>query len=53
MRQIRNTHKTLVGKNEGKRLIEDLDVDGTIIIELILETRGGNLWIRFIWLRIG
>jgi len=31
---------------------EDLDVDGRIILEWILRTLCGKVWIRCIWLRV-
>jgi hypothetical protein len=31
----------------------DLDVDGKIILELILGKQGGKIWIGLIWLKIG
>jgi hypothetical protein len=40
----------LVGKPEGKRLLEDLDIDGTIIVKLTLKKIS---WIAFIWLMMG
>jgi hypothetical protein len=33
--------------------LEDLGVDGKIILEWILGNYGGKVWTRFIWLRIG
>jgi hypothetical protein len=41
----------LVGNSEGKRPPEDLDLDGRIILEWILEKQG-EVWTGFIWLRI-
>jgi hypothetical protein len=32
-----NVYRVLVGKPEGKRSLEDLDVGGRIILKLILE----------------
>jgi hypothetical protein len=37
---------------KGKDLLEDLDVDGKIILEWILGKRSGKVWIRFMCLRI-
>jgi hypothetical protein len=34
-------------------LLENLGVDGKIILEWILWKWGGRLWNRFIWLRVG
>jgi len=33
--------------------LEELSVDGRIILKLISEKRGRKLWTGFIWLRIG
>jgi len=41
------------GNLKGIDLLEDLDVDGTILLEWILEKEGGRLWSGYIWLRIG
>jgi len=35
-REVKNAHKVLVGKPEGKRHLEDLHVDGRIVLECIL-----------------
>jgi hypothetical protein len=42
----------LVGKPEGKRPLEDLDVDGRIILEWISGKLCGKVWTGFIWLRM-
>jgi hypothetical protein len=46
---MRNIHKILVGKPEGKSRSEDLSVDGEIILEWILGKEGGKVWTGFIW----
>jgi hypothetical protein len=38
---------------KGRDHSEDLGVDGMIILEWMLEKRGGKLWIGFVWLRTG
>jgi hypothetical protein len=43
----------LVGKREGKSHLEDLDVDGRIILKSILGKQVLRVWNAFIWLRIG
>jgi hypothetical protein len=40
-------------KPEGKDNLEDLDVDGRIILKCILGIYCGKLWTGFIWFRIG
>jgi hypothetical protein len=36
MGEMRNAYNILVGKLEGKSYLEDVDVDGKIILECIL-----------------
>jgi hypothetical protein len=50
--EIRNAYEISVGKPEGKYHVEDLGVDGRIILERILGKLGGEVWIGFIWLGI-
>jgi hypothetical protein len=38
---------------EGRDHLEDLDIDGKIILECILGKYDVKLWTGFIWLRIG
>jgi hypothetical protein len=38
---------------KGRELFEDLGVDVRIILELILGKEGREVWIGFIWLRVG
>jgi len=33
--------------------LEDLGVDGRVILELVLGKQGGKVWGVFIWLRMG
>jgi hypothetical protein len=45
MEEMRNAHKLLVRKPEWKRPLErPTHIYGRIILECILEKRGGNLW---------
>jgi hypothetical protein len=37
MGEIRNAHKILIGESGGKTHLGDLDVDGRIILQLILK----------------
>jgi hypothetical protein len=38
---------------KGRDHLEDLSIDGRIILERILGKYDGNIWTGFIWLRIG
>jgi len=38
---------------KGRECLEDLDVDGRIILEWILEIQGGKVWTGCFWFRIG
>jgi hypothetical protein len=40
MGEMRNTYEMLVWEPEGKRLLEDLGLDGGIILKWILEKTG-------------
>jgi hypothetical protein len=51
--EMRNAFKIVVGKPEGKNHLEDLGIDGRIILKLILWKWGGSVWIRFIWFGTG
>jgi hypothetical protein len=42
MGEMRNTNKILVGKSEGKIHLEDLGIDGRIILKWILRNRLGG-----------
>jgi hypothetical protein len=46
----RNAYRILVGKPEGNKSLEDLDVDDAIL-KWLLES--GVVWIGSIWLRLG
>jgi hypothetical protein len=50
---MRNANEIWRGKPEGKRPLEDLGVDGRIILEWILGKWGGVVSNGFIWLRLG
>jgi hypothetical protein len=38
---------------KGRDRLEDLGIDGKIMLECILGKQGGRMWTGFIWLRIG
>jgi len=44
MGDMRNACNIFIGKHEGERPLEDIGVDGKIILEWILGKWGGNLW---------
>jgi len=48
-----NLNRIFIGMPEGKNHSEDLGIGVKIILERILGKRGGKMWTRFIWLRIG
>jgi hypothetical protein len=52
-RVVDDEYKFFVGKYEWKKPLEDLVVDGRIILKWILGKQGSRVWIRLIWLRIG
>jgi hypothetical protein len=53
VREMRNAYKILDGKPERNRQLEDIGVDGKIILEWILGKWGRKMWTGCIWLRIG
>jgi hypothetical protein len=44
MGEVRDKYKILVGRHEGKRPPEDLDIDVRITLELILGKQSGKVW---------
>jgi hypothetical protein len=52
MGETRNAYRILVGKPEGKRLLESSEVGGRIILKWILELQDRVVWTGLIWLRI-
>jgi hypothetical protein len=46
-------HRVLVRKPEGRYYLEDLGIDGRIILKMILRKSCCMLWTGFMWLRIG
>jgi hypothetical protein len=41
------------GNLKGRNHLENLGVDGRIILKWVLKKWGGKVWSRLIWLRIG
>jgi hypothetical protein len=49
----RGVYRILVGRTEGKRPPENLDVEVRKILKWILKTLNGEAWTALNWLRIG
>jgi hypothetical protein len=46
-------YSVLVGRREGKSHLEDLSVDGRIMLKWIFKMWDEEVWTRLIWLRTG
>jgi hypothetical protein len=49
----RNAYMVLVGRSEGKRVLEDLSIDRIIILKWIFKNRDRAAWMELIWVRTG
>jgi hypothetical protein len=52
MERMKNVYKILFGKSEGRDYSENLGIDDRIILERLLGTKGGKVWIECICIRI-
>jgi hypothetical protein len=52
MWERKGPYTILVGNPGGKVKLEDLDVDGKIVLNLIFNKSFGMVWAAMIWLRI-
>jgi len=46
-------YRVLVGKPERKDHLEEINIDGSIILKCIFKKWDGKAWTELIWLRIG
>jgi hypothetical protein len=53
MGDMTNVHKIYPEYLKERYYLEDLDVEGRIILKLISRKQGGRLWIGVMWLRTG
>jgi hypothetical protein len=51
MGEMRKANTFLSESLKGGDHLEDLDVDGRVILECILGKQGGKMWTGCIWLR--
>jgi hypothetical protein len=49
----RGAYRVLVGNLKERDHLEDLGLDGRIILKWVFKKWGGETWTELIWLRIG
>jgi hypothetical protein len=52
-REKRNAYRVLVGNLKERNSLEDLSVDGTVILKWALKEHNGMVWNNLIWLKTG
>lgn len=52
VRIMKNSDRVLVGNVMGKQHLQDVGVDGRIVLKLIVEKSCGRVWFRFLWLEL-
>jgi hypothetical protein len=50
--KFENCVKNLVGNLRNRGLLEELGIDGRIILELILRKFRKRVWTAFVWLKV-
>jgi hypothetical protein len=48
--EIRNTYIILVGSVKGRDTLQDVGIDGRIILKCIFNKPDGRAWSEFVWL---
>jgi hypothetical protein len=52
-REKRNAYRILAGNLKERDSLEDLSIDGTVILKRALKEHNGMVWSNFIWLKTG
>jgi hypothetical protein len=53
MREVKTLYRMLLETLEGRAQLGDLDIDGSMVLEVILKERSVEVWSELILLRIG